>query len=142
MPTPQEKLDAMLDAYQATHKTSTTDPGAQLRALIETTPGLKATFLDQIDKGRLEKFVPLATPGALGTYNAYDRAMAVSVDQLNDAARGNVQTANSLRFTLGHEIDHAVTRDARLAEDRTLEASVRRIAAGPSPHDYTDTLKA
>lgn len=142
MPTPQEKLDAMLDAYQATHKTATTDPGAQLRALIETTPGLKATFLDQIDKGHLEKFEPLATPGALGTYNAYDKAMAVSVDQLNDAARGNVQTANSLRFTLGHEIDHAVTRDARLAEDRTLEASVRRIAAGPSPHDYTDTVKA
>lgn len=142
MPTPQEKLDAMLDAYQATHKTATTDPGAQLRALIDTTPGLKATFLDQIDKGRLEKFVPLTTPGALGTYNAYDKAMAVSVDQLNDAARGNVQTANSLRFTLGHEIDHAVTRDARLTEDRTLDAGIKRIAAGPSPHDYTDTLKA
>lgn len=141
MPTPQEKLDAMLDTYQATHKTATTDPGKQLRELIETTPGLKATFLDQIDKGHLEKFVPLATPGALGTYSAYDKAMAVSVDQLNDAARGNVQTANSLRFTLGHEIDHAVTRDARLAEDRTLETSVNRIAAGPSPHDYTATLK-
>lgn len=141
MPTPQEKLDAMLDAYQAAHKTATTDPGKQLRELIETTPGLKATFLDQIDKGRLEKFEPLATPGALGTYSPYDKAMAVSVDQLNDAARGNVQTANSLRFTLGHEIDHAVTRDSRLAEDRTLDASIRRVAAGPSPHDYTDTLK-
>lgn len=142
MATPQEKLDAMLDAYQATHKTATTDPGKQLRELIETTPGLKATFLDQIDKGRLEKFEPLATPGALGTYSPYDKAMAVSVDQLNDAARGNVQTANSLRFTLGHEIDHAVTRDARLAEDRKLDADIRRVATGPSPHDYTETLKS
>lgn len=142
MSTPQEKLDAMLDAYQATHKTATTDPGKQLRELIETTPGLKATFLDQIDKGRLDSFAPLTAPGALGSYSAYDKTMAVSIDQLNDAARGNVQTANSLRFTLGHEIDHAVTRDARLGEDRALESSVNRIAAGPSPHDYTDTLKA
>ena len=142
MPTPQEKLDAMLDAYQTTHKTATTDPGKQLRELIETTPGLKATFLDQIDKGRLDSFVPLATPGALGTYNAYDKTMAVSIDQLNAAAGGNVQTANSLRFTLGHEIDHAVTRNARLAEDQALQSGVSRIAAGPSPHDYTATLKA
>jgi hypothetical protein len=141
MPTPQEKLDAMLDEYQKAHKTATTDPGKQLRELIETTPGLKATFLDQIDKGRLEKFVPLTTPGALGTYAPYDKAMAVSVDQLNDAARGNVQTANSLRFTLGHEIDHAVTRDARLAEDKALEANIKRVVTGPSPHDYTETLK-
>jgi hypothetical protein len=142
MPTPQEKLDAMLNAYQTAHKTATTDPGKQLRELIETTPGLKATFLDQIDKGRLNSFVPLATPGALGTYNAYDKTMAVSIDQLNAAAGGNVQTANSLRFTLGHEIDHAVTRNARLAEDQTLKSDVSRIAAGPSPHDYTATLKA
>ncbi len=142
MPTPQEKLDAMLDAYQAAHKTSTTDPGKQLRELIETTPGLKDTFLDQIDKDRLKEFVPLTTPGALGTYDAYDKTMAVSIDQLNTAAGGDVQIANSLRFTLGHEINHAVTRDARLTEDKTLKDSIESIAASPSPHDYTATLKA
>ncbi|MBO9872826.1 MULTISPECIES: XVIPCD domain-containing protein [Xanthomonas] len=142
MPTPQEKLDAMLDAYQAAHKTSTTDPGKQLRTLIDTTPGLKATFLDQIAKDRLDGFEPLSTAGALGTYNAYGKTMAVSIDQLNSAAAGNVQTANSLRFTLGHEIDHAVTRDARLTEDRTLQASVAQIARGAAPHDYTPVLKA
>ena len=141
MATSQEKLDAMLDAYQAVHKTATTDPGKQLRELIETTPGLKATFLDQIDRGHLEKFVPLAVSGALGSYDPYAKEMAVSVDQLNDAARGNVQATNSLRFILGHEIDHAVTRDARLAEDHKLEADIRRVAAGPAPHDYTETLK-
>lgn len=142
MPTPQEKLDAMLNAYQAAHKTSTTDPGKQLRELIDTTPGLKATFLDQIAKDRLDRFEPLSTAGALGTYNAYDKTMAVSVDQLNAAASGNIQTANSLRFTLGHEINHAVTRDARFAEDRALKDGVTRIAGGPSPHDYTAVLKA
>jgi len=132
----------MLDAYQAAHKTPATDPGKQLRELIEKTPGLKTTFLDQIDKGRLDGFESLATPGALGAYNPYGKMMAVSIDQLNDAAAGKVRTANSLRFTLGHEINHAVTRDARLAEDKALEDSVKRIANGPSPHDYTATLKA
>lgn len=141
MSTPQEKLDAMLDAYQAAHKTDTTDPGKQLRELIETTPGLKATFLEQIDKDRLNGFVPLNIPGPLGTYDAHNKTMAVSIGQLNLAAGGDIQVANSLRFTLGHEINHAVTRDARLAEDRALNDSIQNIVASPSPHDYTTTLK-
>jgi hypothetical protein len=145
MPTPQETLDRMLDDFQAANRTHTTDPGRQLRELIETTPGLKAAFLDQIDKGHLRQFVKLDTPNALGTYNAYTQTMEIPIDLLNKAANGHEQdkqAANLLRHILGHEINHAVTRDARLAEDQAFREGVRRIANGASPHDYTATLKA
>ncbi|MGN6152973.1 MAG: hypothetical protein ACTHOH_13350 [Lysobacteraceae bacterium] len=142
MATPQERLDAMLNDYQTRFKTAHTDPGAGLKTLVDTTPGLKTTLLQQIERGSLERFDNLGTPGALGTYNAYSKTMAVSIDQLNDASRGNVQTANSLRFTLAHEIDHAVTRDARLAEDRKLQSDVAGMVATPSPHDYTGILRS
>ncbi|MDR2208487.1 MAG: hypothetical protein LBE22_05890 [Azoarcus sp.] len=145
MPTPQEKLDAMLNDFQTANRTHTTDPGRQLRELIETTPGLKAAFLDQIDKGHLRQIVKLDTPNALGTYNAYTQTMEIPVGLLNKAANGGQQgeqAANLLRHILGHEINHAVTRDARLAEDQALRERVARIANGPPPHDYTATLKA
>ena len=141
MPTPQERLDEMLGDYQRRFRTDRTDPGAELRTLIDTTPGLKTTLLQQIERGSLERFDNLGAPGALGTYDAYSKTMAVSIDQLNLAARGDVQTANSLRFTLAHEIDHAVTRDARLAEDTKLMGDVTAMTARPSPHDYTDILR-
>jgi hypothetical protein len=38
MPTSQEKQDAMLDEFQKTHQTDTTDPGKQRRELIEPRP--------------------------------------------------------------------------------------------------------
>jgi hypothetical protein len=143
MPTPQEKLDAMLDAFQAANRTRTTDPGRQLRELIETTPALKEAFLEQVDKGhllRLERLPPAAR--ALGDYSPYAGEMRVSINKLNAAANGNAEAANSLRFTLGHEIEHAAQRDALLESSKALEDSVRRIVIGPSPHDYTAALKA
>jgi hypothetical protein len=68
--------------------------------------------------------------------------MRVSVNDLNIAASGNTEVANSLRFTLGHDIEHAAQHDALLESDKAFEDSVRRIATGPSPHDYTAPLKA
>ncbi|MDR2208476.1 MAG: hypothetical protein LBE22_05835 [Azoarcus sp.] len=143
MPTPQEKLDAILDDFQAANRTHETDPGRQLRELIETTPALKEAFLEQVDKGHLVRLERLPQPSrALGDYNPCTGVMRVSIKDLNDAAGGNKKAANSLRFTLGHEIEHAAQHDALLASDRALGDSVRRIALGPSPHDYTAPLKA
>jgi hypothetical protein len=143
MPSPQEKLNAMLNAFQTANRTHATDPGRQLRELIETTPGLKGTFLEQVDKGHLAKFerVPPSSR-ALGAYSPYANEMRVSINDLNIAASGSKKAASSLRFTLGHEIEHAVQHDALLASDKALEERARRIAIGPSPHDYTATLKA
>ena len=141
MPTPEEQLKDMLDKFEAAHKTSTENPGANFRDLIEKTPQLKADILESIRKGNLEKLEAIAGPSPLGYYDADNKALAVSLDQLNDAA-SKTQTANSIRFTLGHEIQHGVNRQDILDQDKTLRDQAKATARTPSPHDYTDELKA
>lgn len=141
MPTPQEQLDAMLTDFENRTKTATTNPGKNFRDLLNGTPEMKTRFLEAIDKGNLVRLEPETDPGAFGSYNSYDRTMRLPIAQLNTADR-NVQDANSVRFTIGHEIEHGVTRDGKLQLDKNLKDQVQAIAQGPSPHDYTATIKA
>jgi len=141
MATPEEKLDKMLKDFEAAHKTSTTNPGKNFRDIIENTPQLKADILESIKKGNLEKFEAISGTSPLGYYDADGKALAVSTDQLNDSAR-KTQTANSIRFTLGHEIQHGVNRQDILDQDKKLRDEAKATAKTPSPHDYTDELKA
>ncbi len=141
MATPQETLDKMLKDFEAANKTTTTNPGKNLRDLIESTPQLKADILESIKKGNLDKFEAIRGTNPLGYYDADNKALAVSADQLNDAGK-KTQTANSIRFTLGHEIQHGVNRQDILDQDNKLRGEAKAIAKTPSPHDYTDELKA
>ncbi|MBN8211926.1 MAG: hypothetical protein J0M09_03320 [Xanthomonadales bacterium] len=141
MATPEETLDKMLKDFEAANKTATTNPGKNFRDLIENTPQLKADILESIKKGNLDKFEAISGTSPLGYYDATGKALAVSADQLNDAAR-KTQTANSIRFTLGHEIQHGVNRQDILDQDKKLTDQAKATAKTPSPHDYTDELKA
>jgi hypothetical protein len=140
---PQQKLDAMLDAFQQANKTTTTDPGRELHELIEKTPELKTSFLKQIGQGHLDGFQPLNRTGLSGAYIPDTKKMEVPIDQLNDAAAGKQGAANSLRFTLAHEIDHARTHDVSMAEKKQFYKNVEQIASSPNtpPHDYTNLVK-
>ena len=141
MATPEEKLDKMLKDFEAANKTATTNHGKNFRDLIENTPQLKADILESIKKGNLDKFEAISGTSPLGYYDATGKALAVSADQLNDAAT-KTQTANSIRFTLGHEIQHGVNRQDILDQDKKLTDQAKATAKTPSPHDYTDELKA
>ncbi|QQP97459.1 hypothetical protein [Lysobacter enzymogenes] len=147
MPTPQEQLDQMLKDFEAAHKTATDNPGKNFRDLINNTPQLKADVLESIRKGNLEKFEGIAGTQPLGYYRAETdpsgpgKTLAVSLDQLNDSAT-KTQTANSIRFTLGHEIQHGVNRQDIIDQDKLMRDQAKATAKTPSPHDYTDELKA
>ncbi len=141
MSTPEERLNTMLDRFEAAHRTDTANPGANLRTIIENTPQLRADLLESISRGNLETFEGIVGPRPLGYYNADHRALAVSLDQLDDAAR-STQAANSIRFTLGHEIQHGVNRQDIFDQDQTLRDQARATARTPSPHDYTEALQA
>ena len=140
MATPEQTLDKMLKDFEAANKTATTNPGKNFRDLIESTPQLKADILESIKKGNLDKFEAISGTNPLGYYNADNKALAVSADQLNDAGK-KTQTANSIRFTLGHEIQHGVNRQDILDQDNKLRTDAKATAKTPSPHDYTDELK-
>lgn len=141
MATPEERLNDMLDRFEAAHRTDTQNPGANLRSLIDGTPQLKTDLLESIRRGHLDDFVGIDGARPLGAYSAERRLMAVSLDQL-EGAPGNTQTANSLRFTLGHEVRHAIDRQDILNQNLTLRDEARATARSPSPHDYTETLRA
>jgi hypothetical protein len=147
MSTPEEKLEKMLKDFEATYKTATTNPGKNLRDIIESTPELKANMLESIKNGNLEKLEAFPGKSPLGYYRAETdpsgpgKTLAVSIDQLNDAAT-KTQTANSLRFTLGHENKHAIDRQDIVDQDKLLRDQAKATAKTPSPHDYTDELKA
>lgn len=140
MATPEEKLEKMLTDFEAANKTATTNPGKNFRDLVENTPQLKTDILESIRKGNLEKFEAISGTSPLGYYDADGKALAVSADQLNSSSR-STQTANSIRFTLGHEIQHGVNRQDILDQDQAVRDGAKITARTPSPHDYTDALK-
>ena len=140
MATPEEKLEKMLTDFEAANRTATTNPGRNFRDIIENTPQLKTDILESIRKGNLEKFEAISGTSPLGYYDAEGKALAVSADQLNSSAR-STQTANSIRFTLGHEIQHGVNRQDILDQDQAVRDQAKITARTPSPHDYTDVLK-
>ncbi|TXI51570.1 MAG: hypothetical protein E6Q50_00320 [Lysobacter sp.] len=141
MPTESEKkLDAMLTDFEKSHATE----GKNLRALLDNTPELKQRLIDAIDKGNLEKIEPLSAQnkrdGAVGVYRADDKTMELPLDYLKIADK-DVAAANMIRITAGHEIEHAINRDGIKNTFDKLEKDILTIANGPSPHDYTQTLK-
>jgi len=148
---PEGKLDKMLDDFQSQHKTTATDPGQQLRKLINETPGLRDSILEQVKEGRLKGFEALDTrgrPNSKGTYDPHEdkKTITVSIDQLNKAAGFDAeakQIANSLRFTLGHEVQHTADRLALLENEKRFTDRVDAIASytTSSPHDDTAPFK-
>jgi hypothetical protein len=148
---PEGKLDKMLDDFQSQHKTTATDPGQQLRKLINETPGLRDSILEHVKEGQFKGFEALDTrgrPNSRGTYDPHEdkKTITVPIDQLNKAAGFDAeakQIANSLRFTLGHEFQHVADRRALLDNETRFTDRVDAIASytTSSPHDYTAPLK-
>jgi hypothetical protein len=135
----EAKLEKMVAEFQRVHP----NEGENLRELIATTPELKERFLAAIERGNLESigFLDAETrSGALGTYDPDKKSIQLPIDHLmlsDDFA----SSANKLRTTIGHEIEHAVEREAILAIQGKLTKAREEILAGPSPHDYTDALR-
>ncbi|RMH91115.1 hypothetical protein EBB59_08205 [Lysobacter pythonis] len=130
----------MLLEFESNYDSSAGHPGRNLRELIEKTPEAKADILESIRRGNLEQFESLDDSGAVGSYSAAARALAVSLEQLKIADK-NVQAANTLRMTLGHELQHGVNRQDIIDQDMKLRDEAAVIARGPSPHDYTAILR-
>jgi hypothetical protein len=141
MATPAEKLDAMLKDFETRTKTDTDNPGANLRALLDKSPDLKARVLDSIDKGYLEKFNPLPpNTGAGGSYSGDSKSIQLPMDKLGQAAANKGQAAE-LVFVMGHEIQHSFNRDFSTKTREAFDKAAADVAKGPSPHDYTAAVK-
>jgi len=140
MPTSAEKLEDMLKAFE---KTNTTE-GANLRKLLKDSPELEGRLIDAIDKGNLEKFEPLTAAhkamGAVGVYRPSDKTIFLPLDYLKVSDKDK-SAANLMLLTFGHEVEHAINRDALSKATDKFKDDAKKIAEGPSPHDYTNLIK-
>lgn len=119
-PTPEQQLQSMLDAFDKANAHDSVHPGEDLKAVLDSTPGLKANVLDAIKKDQLDKIEALNVNGALGVYMGDSRTIQISPDQLH-IARTDPEMLNSVRFTLGHEVKHAADRAQIMTSDASLE---------------------
>ena len=145
--TAQEKLDTMLSDFDRRTLTDKMRPGKVLRYTLDSTPDLKATALRSVENGQLLKFDAEADPRFKGTFDYNDGTLRLSIEQLAevdlDASSDELeQSANFVRYTVGHEIDHAISSDESLRLAVRFREQVAAIANGPSPHDYTIPVKS
>lgn len=139
--TPEQQLQSMLDAFDKANAKGDVHPGEDLKAVLDSTPGLKANVLDAIGKNQLQKIEALDVDGALGVYMGDSRTIQISPDQLH-IARTDPEMLNSVRFTLGHEVKHAADRAQIMTSDSSLEKGVNALAASDGKvHDYTAVIK-
>ncbi|SDW67339.1 hypothetical protein SAMN05421681_102519 [Lysobacter enzymogenes] len=141
MPTPAERLETMLADFERDNPIA----GANLRTLIETTPELEVRMLTAIGDGNLDTFKPLdpalRASGWIAGFNPKDDSILLPIDLLQGAG-ADPQKANTLRLALGHEVEHAVNKEEIARNAESTQREITRIAKSPSPHDYTDVLKA
>lgn len=142
----RQKLDAMLAEFERRTKTDDLNPGEVFRNVLDSTPGLKAQFLVAIEKEHLVAVEAETDPRFNGSYDSATRTMLLSVEQLSDAAPTKPldeaqEGVNFVRYTAGHEIDHALSRNESLQLGQRFREQAAVIANGPSPHDFTAPVK-
>jgi hypothetical protein len=132
-----EKLEKLLQEFQDGAKTSTTDPGKNLREWLDKSPDLKKRMEDAADKGDLVKIAPLAAgANAGGSYTASTKTMSLPVDKLNTPSK-----EAEIIFVLGHEIEHAGYGAKRTAALATFYKDVDDLAKTNTPkHDHTEAV--
>jgi hypothetical protein len=137
MPTPEEKLEALIKDFQDKNKTDTTDPGKALREWLDQSPAVKARMAEAVDKGLLVKIEALpADANAGGSYSSGTKTMKLPVDKLNDPAQQSEVT-----FVIGHEIEHAHYGTQRTAANAAFDKEVKTISESKdAKHDYTKPI--
>lgn len=142
----RHKLDAMLADFERQARTDTTNPGGIFRDVLNSTPGLREQYERAVKEGNLIGLEAEKDPRFNGSYNGDSRKMSLSVDQLNEAGPPNDpyeirEAVNFIRYTAGHEVDHAHHREETAQRAARFRAQVAAIANGPSPHDFTGPVK-
>lgn len=141
-PTPEEKLEKVLKTFEDANKTSTDNPGKNLRDLLDKSPDLKKRITDAVDQGHLTAFVALPSgSGTGGSYNSGTKAISLPIDHLNKSAT-SAASAGELVFVMGHEIQHAFNSAESNKALQAFATEATRIAGTKSPHDYTAAVAA
>lgn len=136
----RDRLRRMLDAFEADFgKPGKSNPGTSLRALVTGMPQLEAAMVDAVGKGTLEGFRASTDRSVAGDYDPDDKCIYIGATRLREAAKSPVQ-ADGVRYTLAHEIQHALDRGAIVDQDAAFRRDAAQLIRSGSPRDYTTLL--
>ena len=133
---------SQLDQLLAEFEVSNAKEARALRAILDNTPTLKARFQQAAAGGQLSSLGAHKLPGG-GSYDPADGEMRVPMGYLSAAKTDDVKDnpSNAARIVLDHEIAHALNKADIEKTNEVFANRISQIAAGPSPHDYTDALR-
>ncbi|MFZ5636999.1 MAG: hypothetical protein ACOY82_10515 [Pseudomonadota bacterium] len=130
----------MIDAFEAGFgKPGKSNPGTSLRAIVTGMPPLEAAMVDAVGKGTFEGFRASTDRQVAGDYDPDDKCIYIGAARLREAAKSETQ-ADGVRYTLAHEIQHALDRDAIVDQDAAFRQGATRLIQSGSPRDYTTLL--
>lgn len=136
--TPEEKLDKILKKFGDANKTADSNPGEDLRKILDDSPDLKKRILDSVDKGFLTNFKALPPNSGMG--GSYDSGAKAINLPMNVLKRANTvaDDKGELVFVMGHEIQHSFNAAATKKATKDFLDGVETVAKNKTgPHDYT-----
>ncbi len=135
----RDKLRAMFTEFEGQFRGGPSNPGAVLRGIVTSMPQLEDAMVDAVGKGTLAGFRSSRDRKVAGDYDPEDMCIYIGAAKLREAAKSPVQ-ADAIRYTLSHEIQHAVDRDAILEQDAAFRRDATQLIDSGSPRDYTPLL--
>lgn len=139
--TPEERLAAMIDAYGESGGREVRATAQTIEWAITSSPILKQRTLEAIESGTLLRYTAtfLEDGGAAG-YHAGHRDMVIQPVYAPQRFHDRMEMV----FLLGHETEHARSRDGVHYVEEVLSKSIEYIANAPhqGPRDYTPAIEA
>lgn len=152
-PTPEEKLQAMIERQQAAFeaRTGSITPGNNFANIINGSPKLKEMLVQAVKEGKLDGFGFAGNDWGTYSYRPGDKTILMPMEKVA-VANNDPTWMNEATYSLAHEARHALGRDKTLALQETTQTEIEKqfvqyrfAEPGKSnrlvPHDYTDELK-
>lgn len=137
----RERLRGMFADFESGFREGKKNPGTVLRRIVTEMPKLEEHMLEAVGKGTLAGFRSSSRgQKTAGDYDPEDGCIYLRAAHLREAA-DSTKHADGIRYTLAHEIQHALDKDAIVNQDAALRSGAERLIAGGSPRDYTALLQ-
>lgn len=135
--TAEERLDRMLGDFERDNA-QRSEPARMLRSILDTTSGLRDRVLATIEHGTLSGFT--AERRNAGGYDPETGLISLDMAVLKNAG-SDPRAANSIHYTLAHELHHAMHADELSGQDSQLRQRAQGMVQAGGPRDYTDALR-